>query len=170
MRGSQVDRDIGTVGKRSIPAGAGQPAQVMDIRHNLTVYPRGCGAAGTPKPPARGRKGLSPRVRGSPAGQNLRCGVSRSIPAGAGQPGMRPFYPKLAKVYPRGCGAASGDGRPSPQPPGLSPRVRGSLLWHSVHLSCFRSIPAGAGPAISISDKERDPLGLSPRVRGSQFH
>ena len=97
------------VTRRSIPAGAGKPAQhrrpvpsgyglsprvrgspVEGSRSALAsplgVYPRGCGEAVGVFGTGRAAEGLSPRVRGSRLGLGVVAPVVGSIPAGAGKP------------------------------------------------------------------------------------
>ena len=126
VRGSLLDegRDGFTVG--SIPAGAGEPVTSRGHRSGPRVYPRGCGGAAFPLARADLNRGLSPRVRGSPA-QNVKRGRLRgSIPAGAGEPGSLIFTFASFRVYPRGCGGASATRSDGATSRGLSPRVRGS--------------------------------------------
>ena len=132
-------------------------------------------------------QGLSPRVRGNhelSAGPG-RC--ERSIPACAGEPVCQPIPTRFVRVYPRVCGGTALDFVGPTVVRGLSPRVRGNLLW-SVR-SCWkeRSIPACAGEPISATCSRVKPrvyprvcggtsgtvrqldndTGLSPRVRGN---
>ena len=174
----------------SIPAGAGQPGLSFRSLPWLPVYPRGCGAAFSPRPCACRDCGLSPRVRGSRTGTNASSRDARSIPAGAGQPVVQIIPAVVCQVYPRGCGAAVLSNEGSQVAPGLSPRVRGSLKLDVTCPDRSGSIPAGAGQppfsrAISAirtvyprgcgaahreGNLRRYLGGLSPRVRGSQRH
>ena len=78
----------------SIPACAGEPDDNHARQVKPQVYPRVCG--GTELPATRRRKtaGLSPRVRGNPPRFNHAGAVSRSIPACAGEPGVRNGMPQ----------------------------------------------------------------------------
>ena len=70
----------------SIPAGAGEPGPSTRYSTPWTVYPRGCGGT---IPGFRfhfPEEGLSPRVRGNLVDESALTVVSRSIPAGAGEP------------------------------------------------------------------------------------
>ena len=65
MRGNQSADAARRVGRRSIPAYAGEPACAVSLSQSLRVYPRVCGGT---RPPAAGRPirhGLSPRMRGN---------------------------------------------------------------------------------------------------------
>ena len=70
----------------SIPARAGEPSPRARPRTSGRVYPRACG--GTVPPLGRDMlvQGLSPRVRGNRAGENIFAGGIGSIPARAGEP------------------------------------------------------------------------------------
>ena len=70
----------------SIPAGAGEPAPVVQHFLQRRVYPRGCGGALKWSVSWRITVGLSPRVRGSRALHAGRHAEHGSIPAGAGEP------------------------------------------------------------------------------------
>ena len=68
------------------------------------VYPRVCG--GTVRCGAAGAayRGLSPRVRGNLAKEDIPGVNSRSIPACAGEPRRRATSCSNSGVYPRVCG------------------------------------------------------------------
>ena len=68
-----------------------------------------------------------------------------SIPAGAGEPHWHSIIAAIVEVYPRGCGGADGDAFKACPAKGLSPRVRGSLIFDDVGDAQSGSIPAGAG-------------------------
>ncbi len=133
------------VRSRSIPAGAGEPSAWYSRSGEKRVYPRGCGGAAL-SPVSRWRKwGLSPRVRGSQRRSVMPSLLSRSIPAGAGEPTIASSARNTTRVYPRGCGGATKAVAKRLKHLGLSPRVRGSLALDSKHPKRLRSIPAGAG-------------------------
>ena len=71
------------------------------------------------------RKGLSPRVRGSPLDVTQVQEGSRSIPACAGEPFRRWQTMSTLTVYPRVCGGAEVVTTMHDLAKGLSPRVRG---------------------------------------------
>ena len=52
--------------------------------------------------------GLSPRVRGNPAGRVVRAHLRGSIPACAGEPASGGAYSYQEMVYPRVCGGTRG--------------------------------------------------------------
>ena len=89
---------------RSIPACAGEPQQVITQRDPGRVYPRVCGGTRQPQQSCRSNSGLSPRVRGNPAGAYHPAVDGGSIPACAGEPRRGCCRCRAAWVYPRVCG------------------------------------------------------------------
>ena len=152
------------------------------------VYPRGCGGTQIERLERAKASGLSPRVRGNPRPVRETRRYGRSIPAGAGEPGISGWTVPTTTVYPRGCGgtpASRGVGRYGR---GLSPRVRGNLRDPVDEDDAAGSIPAGAGePGGVLPGVKRRGVyprgcggtkghytltnflnGLSPRVRGNR--
>ena len=172
---------------RSIPARAGEPQTGPERIQRRTVYPRACG--GTPSTSFAGSSwpGLSPRVRGNPAGVHRLRRADRSIPARAGEPATLWWRMQPNRVYPRACGGTWFSPRRVALPCGLSPRVRGNLHRLVRHVIRFRSIPARAGEPAPCSatsggasvypracggtdtyaNAVNGIAGLSPRVRGN---
>ena len=188
VRGNPSGSAARPAGRRSIPAGAGEPPSGIAPLLAVAVYPRGCGGTKGESWPLRTTRGLSPRVRGNPSRPLQRGAGRRSIPAGAGEPGTTKEHQSRCRVYPRGCGGTSliiVEGRGDH---GLSPRVRGNLAHHRRRQGGPRSIPAGAGEPIPLmplftmtkvyprgcggTNPPHAPFhhdkGLSPRVRGNQ--
>ena len=188
VRGSLSGKSSGGVWYRSIPACAGEPPPSSATQHHPEVYPRVCGGAAASMPLRRDSNGLSPRVRGSHISIRRHRSTHRSIPACAGEPRRGRDRRAATWVYPRVCGGATRTRLVGWPGPGLSPRVRGSLLTPVEASSSLRSIPAcagepmrlfgslggawvyprvcgGAPPASSVGIVE---MGLSPRVRGSR--
>ena len=86
VRGSRpYCRDQGG-NNRSIPACAGEPSSLVSQRYSGRVYPRVCGGATNRSWPDLRDRGLSPRVRGSLMTSAFGTGLTRSIPACAGEP------------------------------------------------------------------------------------
>ena len=151
------------------------------------VYPRGCGGTIQGLEKHRQSEGLSPRVRGNPAGRHHDDEQERSIPAGAGEPRTDRESSPCQRVYPRGCGGTEITPPDITENSGLSPRVRGNLLENAKAAQVEGSIPAGAGEPRSqwccqcrtqvyprgcggtgAASRHRAPQqGLSPRVRGN---
>ena len=127
VRGNLINIYNNTIGKRSIPACAGEPYGGYPRSGCRRVYPRVCG--GTPSASEfRGHsRGLSPRVRGNRPRQRAQLGPGRSIPACAGEPRRPPKPTPHGEVYPRVCGGTGSRPLAGSLYMGLSPRVRGNL-------------------------------------------
>ena len=111
--------------------------------------------------------GLSPRVRGNLIEWDSVFLSLRSIPASAGEPYWLPMFDADQAVYPRECGGTYKVADLSDNSVGLSPRVRGNLVWRYDRTSLNRSIPASAGEPPSMHEIVVCVTGLSPRVRGN---
>ena len=133
---------------RSIPACAGEPTTSKPDGWRETVYPRVCGGTLMGLVSGMVLLGLSPRVRGNPAGGLCGADSGGSIPACAGEP--RPRLPggRQDRVYPRVCGGTRllHSGRLLLS--GLSPRVRGNPVHPLAFGQVTRSIPACAGEPV----------------------
>ena len=185
--GSPADRLAAHRYTGSIPACAGEPCSPTWRTGVERVYPRVCGGACVRASSKFTRRGLSPRVRGSPDLDGARDTAQGSIPACAGEPGSSGCRTATSRVYPRVCGGACTLARVVVPVPGLSPRVRGSpggLLRGGrlpgsipacagepgtgsesiVREAVYPRVCGGAEPTPEPSD---NPRGLSPRVRGS---
>ena len=103
----------------SIPAGAGEPPLHPRPPGDGGVYPRGCGGTSARQAGQTPLGGLSPRVRGNLIRSTRGDHRTRSIPAGAGEPGECPIGEVMRRVYPRGCGGTSAANLPQGQTPGL---------------------------------------------------
>ena len=91
----------------SIPASAGEPPASGSSRRSGRVYPRECGGTGWRRRGVHYPRGLSPRVRGNPAGVRRGQPRPRSIPASAGEPYYGEPCRRPAEVYPRECGGTN---------------------------------------------------------------
>ena len=110
VRGKLLSQQGSLVGRRSIPACAGEAMMAGFIGGLLKVYPRVCGGSHRCLVSAKQPPGLSPRVRGKRcavhnAGQQL-----RSIPACAGEAGGVGWRCACRQVYPRVCGGSPSTG------------------------------------------------------------
>ena len=114
-------------------------------------------------------------------------GLTRSIPACAGEPQILGVKIKTLKVYPRVCGGTPSRRGDTLMPSGLSPRVRGNHWGQNCPPDDAGSIPACAGepgcrqlcprggrvyPRVCGGTQlgrraSPAPVGLSPRVRGN---
>ena len=104
VRGNPARGRASTPGLRSIPACAGEPKSYVKERQQATVYPRVCGGTLGRSDRLLFWEGLSPRVRGNLAGQDVGCDDPRSIPACAGEPTLGIPSANRPAVYPRVCG------------------------------------------------------------------
>ena len=145
VRGSRPTRHESALGRGSIPACAGEPAQCRTRPGGHGVYPRVCGGACLIVVGMAQWMGLSPRVRGSLMAFALLFGIIGSIPACAGEPNCKTRVSLKIWVYPRVCGGASTPQWLAGSDTGLSPRVRGSLENIPRRPALRGSIPACAG-------------------------
>ena len=165
VRGSlrRLRRPGGRVG--SIPACAGEPANLLGCARHLRVDPRVCGGADLVHKLPADREGRSPRVRGSPATRWRSSCTSGSIPACAGEPGGRSPRGPGDGVDPRVCGGAASTAAKGMGPMGRSPRVRGSHHDRGRAGGLAGSIPACAGePCRRVATPAA--LRVDPRVCG----
>ena len=174
-------------GTRSIPACAGEPHSSSIVAAARKVYPRVCGGTSSNVVNQANTSGLSPRVRGNPAGRGPHLPLVRSIPACAGEPTRHRGQWWWNAVYPRVCGGTRVEIEWPDDLTGLSPRVRGNRCWTRLRSPRTRSIPACAGePLFAVWFVDIQPVyprvcggtyilanaaddgdGLSPRVRGN---
>ena len=148
VRGKPLGGGLGGLLLWSIPACAGEALSLAASTLDWTVYPRVCGGSAAGLAAGGLRRGLSPRVRGKPLDGLAAFAPSGSIPACAGEAGVKRFYAILSKVYPRVCGGSSFAG--------LGRRCSS------------RSIPACAGEAAKVGEcRSRQPV--YPRVCGGSF-
>ena len=145
VRGNHYDGKLIKLSMRSIPARAGEPPCQTNRQCLRWVYPRACGGTGAVRTANAAQTGLSPRVRGNQGFTPTQTRMQRSIPARAGEPGLRPSSNTRGTVYPRACGGTRAGRITSRSIFGLSPRVRGNLRDEDVRTFWLRSIPARAG-------------------------
>ena len=145
VRGNPLEQPGYIIRRGSIPACAGEPTSSPGSSSAPAVYPRVCGGTVAAQSSADLGQGLSPRVRGNPAGRRAWAANGRSIPACAGEPPDTAFPPQRLKVYPRVCGGTNFRSDVSKSPVGLSPRVRGNREIYVRRAAGMGSIPACAG-------------------------
>ena len=109
------------------------------------VHPRGCGEQAVVSRRPSSRAGSSPRVRGTDHRHRHARGLSRFIPAGAGNSVGDPAGGAAGTVHPRGCGEQPPYHLTSIVKRGSSPRVRGTAHPAADGGADRRFIPAGAG-------------------------
>ncbi len=187
VRGNHGHQSYDTASQRSIPACAGEPLPSRPGCPPMTVYPRVCGGTAPTVAVHHPVMGLSPRVRGNLEEGQYISERSRSIPACAGEPCAAPAVIHAAQVYPRVCGGTPQCVEAASESWGLSPRVRGNLIYLCQIAGGLGSIPACAGEPGSltwtmhadavyprvcggtpiINGLSEPEYGLSPRVRGN---
>ena len=111
------------------------------------------------------RRGLSPHVRGNPAGARPGRAPPRSIPACTGKPRAPHRSSAPSWVYPRMYGETCVATLSDANNRGLSPHVRGNLAKALARVSVPRSIPACTGKPRPWYH-EAMMLGVYPRMYG----
>ena len=172
---------------RFIPACAGNRSVAALSTLCQTVHPRVCGEQTLFSRYAPILSGSSPRVRGTAVSPFTACGVSRFIPACAGNSFSLGDQNAGITVHPRVCGEQSYPKTRSAVFPGSSPRVRGTVIRDRAARYHKRFIPACAGnrryPKCTggrtsvhprVCGEQNSPTrvpaaydGSSPRVRGT---
>ena len=164
-RGKRDDMNDDKGYRRSIPAWAGETAELALECASYRVYPRVGGGnymrACSPPP----YPGLSPRGRGKPAALLLLAVAARSIPAWAGETRTAPKWTNRGAVYPRVGGGNDMSSRGRTHKPGLSPRGRGKLYVAVSKRRRLGSIPAWAGET-AMSTRSARRSWVYPRVGG----
>src|SRR5690349_21031313 len=119
------------------------------------------------RPDPTGKRGPSPRTRGTPAIGEIEDAVRRTIPAYAGNTFPHCWPPAAAADHPRVRGEhvqAPANRRGTGGP---SPRTRGTRDRFSLKMETFRTIPAYAGNTSMCTATIRPGWGPSPRTRGT---
>ena len=145
VRGNRGGRGGGAGPGRSIPACTGEPVRVLVYGTRELVYPRVYGGTADDAYSYRALGGLSPRVRGNPLRPDRPRSAARSIPACTGEPRSATVRTAGASVYPRVYGGTRCALRFAHSGGGLSPRVRGNLIWRVERGGDAGSIPACTG-------------------------
>ena len=89
VRGNPMEQQVGVGCLRSIPARAGEPSAAPARAEWVKVYPRACGGTADRCIAVPLDEGLSPRVRGNHTWRKWQHLLHGSIPARAGEPGLR---------------------------------------------------------------------------------
>ena len=144
-RGSRGRSSRDVIYPRSIPAHAGEPELDEPLHFRGRVYPRPRGGACNRVWSCAGGGGLSPPTRGSLRRWTHAGTALRSIPAHAGEPGVRISWFNETR--------------------GLSPPTRGSPSWPCANGCAPGSIPAHAGEP-PLQGQCCPHLWVYPRPRG----
>ena len=146
-RGTRAAVKLHRVGRRFIPACAGNASKSRCWTSSATVHPRVRGERVTPGLPDLLVFGSSPRARGTRRRRGVARGGGRFIPACAGNaaphrcPGARrPVHPRVRGERLTECSIRAYND-------GSSPRARGTLEPRHLGLDARRFIPACAGNA-----------------------
>ena len=145
MRGKRVERLLRGLGRRIIPAHAGQTDFVAEFLRVLPDHPRACGANSASRSVTISTVGSSPRMRGKRSQCAPSRGSARIIPAHAGQTAVRCHVGDTPTDHPRACGANSGTYDRFEPSTGSSPRMRGKHEHRRLSGNTGRIIPAHAG-------------------------
>ncbi len=187
VRGNLTRYGAAVIGRRTIPACAGEPAALCSSPTTCRDYPRVCGGTrGSGSRRCLG-VGLSPRVRGNRSMYTKYRLFVRTIPACAGEPPSGGDDHAQRRDYPRVCGGTASRRHQPQVSSGLSPRVRGNR-WRKPKTGYrSRTIPACAGEPSAANEGfvldgdyprvcggtirhpsvQSQTHGLSPRVRGN---
>ena len=148
VRGNPNPIEARLMAPGSIPARAGEPAELRTTRPPGRVYPRTCG--------------------GTLGGPWVLCHGPGSIPARAGEPRRpAPGQPRT-RVYPRTCGGTGYGAIKRAFALGLSPHVRGNHVPLNPALIPQGSIPARAGEPGAGDRGAGDPW-VYPRTCGGTY-
>ena len=144
-RGTLVDLIVAHIGRRFIPAWAGNTPGATAPRWRATVHPRVGGEHELRNLSVRLGYGSSPRGRGTrPRGAGVGL-PRRFIPAWAGNtPTLFPSHPKIP-VHPRVGGEHDNGETTHGATTGSSPRGRGTQFRRLCEKAAHRFIPAWAG-------------------------
>ena len=164
-RGNRLGRRNAPEPVGSIPARAGEPPLRLRPLGASPVYPRASGGTSPATSSAQSGRGLSPRERGNHCRLHDPVGVTRSIPARAGEPGVVVLRVADAKVYPRASGGTECPRGAQRPPQGLSPRERGNPLALRSTRPAIGSIPARAGEPQPKSCRSQE-MRVYPRASG----
>ena len=188
-RGTRESYPVRLIFDRFIPAGAGNTSRPPISTARSAVHPRGRGEHIIWFLSLLLITGSSPRARGTPLKVGIAGGVSRFIPAGAGNTFANHDGVGPGTVHPRGRGEHCLLVRGSTEPTGSSPRARGTPGPDRSRAARGRFIPAGAGNtqkaqiwvhAATVHPRGRGEhehhlitelrgIGSSPRARGTLF-
>ena len=187
MRGTRrAHRVYGHCG-RIIPAHAGNTNFPQFSIVNDRDHPRACGEHRPPLGPPGIGLGSSPRMRGTPAGDQSPSPPSGIIPAHAGNTSTRSLPRSLPRDHPRACGEHIAFCGEQVIDLGSSPRMRGTLvqvieravgagiipahagntLWCAWPRCTGRDHPRACGEHRTRARRHRGTGGSSPRMRGT---
>ena len=168
VRGTACRGDGWGLGKRFIPACAGNSAGSWLSRLHSPVHPRVCGEQCIRSGILMTSTGSSPRVRGTVRHHAGSWLSRRFIPACAGNRPSAIASAAHRPVHPRVCGEQLVKRVVSLLKFGSSPRVRGTGRYNRRRLPLSRFIPACAGNR-KLNRSKAFPISVHPRVCGEQL-
>ena len=142
-----MTRPAAGLGKRFIPARAGNAAMLAAQAGRIAVHPRASGERAHLAHLPGGQSGSSPRERGTRMRLARAPVRQRFIPARAGNACTAPQLQSLSAVHPRASGERFSGGLSPDGRAGSSPRERGTPLAALHWATATRFIPARAGNA-----------------------
>jgi len=145
LRGTRPPVVIADCVHRFIPAPAGNTSEWRGCPPGLPVHPRACGEHYDPYTNSWNWGGSSPRLRGTPRADRKGAGISRFIPAPAGNTTTPKRNISNKAVHPRACGEHVNRDLATIKRLGSSPRLRGTHVPAPGPQTLARFIPAPAG-------------------------
>ncbi len=187
LRGTQLFARRHLIGRRFIPAPAGDTSLLDHTFETHPVHPRACGGHLALRFSGNEDCGSSPRLRGTRSQGHRRRARRRFIPAPAGDTLPLASIRKCHAVHPRACGGHCAQSVSLANARGSSPRLRGTRSCNALLSRSRRFIPAPAGDTRAVGEDLLDhgvhpracgghtffvyvgrvPTGSSPRLRGT---
>ena len=167
LRGTLSRTERRSCSRRFIPAFAGNATREIDAERELPVHPRVCGERTLPLHHWLTVAGSSPRLRGTQSMTVTLGGITRFIPAFAGNAASSRPASTPRPVHPRVCGERTLVHTPPICTIGSSPRLRGTHGRQFPGCQRDRFIPAFAGNA-SLCLMVRLNAAVHPRVCGER--
>ena len=150
MRGTRSRLDAHGIVTGIIPAHAGNTKAFLYAVSSLWDHPRACGEHLVLSPCTTCDQGSSPRMRGTPAVDDVHHRLVGIIPAHAGNTRHGAYVRTLRWDHPRACGEHAGISLHDQGATGSSPRMRGTLTPALLASLRHGIIPAHAGNTICV--------------------
>ena len=167
VRGTRAARRRPVVGRRFIPACAGNSIPGLVSYGVRPVHPRVCGELIDDQRAVLDRTGSSPRVRGTPERVGRWVLDVRFIPACAGNSTVACLLRTAASVHPRVCGELGRPGSQHHLADRFIPACAGNSWSWCVRTMCMAVHPRVCGELRGNSRSDHYNTGSSPRVRGT---
>ena len=165
LRGTLGRILVFALGRRFIPAPAGNTPTRSMSASMAAVHPRACGEHELRRWGGAPYGGSSPRLRGTLRRRKRREVARRFIPAPAGNTAAGVVTISTAAVHPRACGEHPRSFRSTMASSGSSPRLRGTPALVTMFGLDHRFIPAPAGNTSSVLFAST-PAAVHPRACG----